>query len=133
MTAEQIIKGDESIAVYLGWKPYHGLNPKFKNSWDTVPYEHVFNIVENRLKFYSSWNWLMAAVEKIEMTTIYSITSDYDNRDEFKGWTVHLFTLWPKDEILGYIEDKRFETKRESIWCAVVEFIKWYNKQNNLK
>lgn len=34
-----------------------------------------------------------------------------------------------KDEIICYIEDKRFETKKEATWYAVVEYIKWYNKQ----
>ena len=83
-------------------------------------------------KYHSSWNALMPVIEKIEMTTIYYITTDYDRRDDFKGWSVHLFTLWPKDEIICYIEDKTFETKIEAAYYGCVEYIKWHNKKQKL-
>ena len=125
---EKIAKGNELIAKYVGMQQGKPNETRWASDWFDVD-GFIDGARHKKLLFHDSWDWLMPVVEKIEMTTVYSITTDYDRRDEFKGWSVHLYTLWPKDEIIGYILDKRFETKREATWYAVVEYIKWYNKQ----
>lgn len=84
------------------------------------------------MQYHESWDWLMPVIEKIEKNTSYELTTSYDKRFEFIGWSVHWFTLKASDEILGYIEDKRFNTKINAAWYAMVEFIKWYNENNNI-
>lgn len=78
---------------------------------------HNPTIVEY-LKYDTDWNWLMEVVEKIESfdytiditsSTVYINHSD----DEFK-------------QIWGF---SATYCKKEAVYNACLEFIKWYNKQ----
>lgn len=70
------------------------------------------------LKFHSDWNWLMEVVEKIE--SLGFILKTYGRGSTFliKG-EYYNTPIW-NDEFFG-------NTKKESIYNACVEFIKWYN------
>ena len=142
-----IIENNKLIAEFLGrngkinkslytWK---GIDALLSGGW--IPIE--------QMKFHSDWNWLMQVVEKIE-TTSYNVPekfrrgfmkntfkatgviySDYDDREEFLGWSsrceLGFQTLWDST-MLG--EDvKKYNTKIEAVYNACVEFIKWYNEQ----
>ena len=72
---------------------------------------------DSNLKFHSSWDWLMPVVEKIE------------NINE-----------WVRVEItnnsiiityMGYNKITHGKTKIKTVYKAVVEFIKWYNKKED--
>jgi hypothetical protein len=87
-----------------------------------------------------SWDWIMPVVEKIE-TNLYDvyhprrgnklsdifITTNYNNHPDFpNGWdsnvmTTNMGNIYESGEVL-------FSTKLEATHNAVVEFIKWYNK-----
>ncbi len=84
------------------------------------------------LQFYYDYNWLMPVVEKIENQTSAvfqmfkcSIVCIYDYRE----WYINKDRL---DLIAEYNYNKYkyvpFE-KLETIWIAVLEFIKWHNLQ----
>ena len=80
---------------------------------------------ENNLKFHSDWNWLMEVVEKIESLDCvidFKITIEY----------VEIIARMGKGIVFkNCIFDIDYcTTKREAIYNACVEFIKWYNKQN---
>ena len=75
---------------------------------------------DSQLKFHSSWNWLMPVVLKI---------NTMDNFD----YSVKIFTMDcqienSKGEIIVRCECKYNPDELiNSVWEAVVEFIKWYN------
>lgn len=80
----------------------------------------IINHHMNLLKYDSSWDWLMPVVEKIEdLGFIVEIESKYcgiRQCDSFSG---------NETIIVKLIEGS---TKKKAIYKAVIEFIKWYNK-----
>jgi hypothetical protein len=117
--------------------------------WDNAPkYINELTRLEDA-KYHSDWNWLMEVVEKIE-TTSYNVPekyqrgfmkntltangviySDYDNREEFLGWssycTLETQTIW--DSTMLSEDAKRYNTKIEAVYNACIGFIKWHNEQ----
>jgi hypothetical protein len=79
--------------------------------------EQDFLFIED-LKFHSDWNWLMEVVEKIESS----------------GIDVHINTCVCRIVDVG---EDRFEdiecfvndNKKQAVYNACIEFIKWYNQQ----
>ena len=126
---DEIIEGNDLIRKYIEMEYYDDFNYPEENEAGWYNSDGI--CMRKVLKFHSSWDWLMPVIEEIEMYTIYSLVLDYDNREEFKGWSANWSTLNSKDEILGYIENKKFNTKIEAAWFALVEFIKWYNTNKN--
>ncbi len=109
MTIEE---GNKLIAEFMGGKIAHfniSNEPHFRN----LP--HGRAILLEDLKYNNSWDWLMPVFEKIE---------------KMGAWT----DIWQNDD--GYGVDVKYnekyfnttgKTKIESVWLAVVEFIKWHN------
>ena len=64
----------------------------------------------DKLKFHSDWNWLMEVVDKCSKTAC-----DLGNTAE----------LELKLEMWMFLTQEL-----TSVYCACVEFIKWYNQQN---
>lgn len=66
--------------------------------------------------YHSSWDWLMPVVEKIENLGLYDISIIVDTcRISGDGYDKTICEEWMKIGI---------------VYKSVVEFIKWYNKQN---
>lgn len=79
--------------------------------------------------FSKDWLWLMPVVEKIEST--------FDNRPKFNSFRKVIIennTCWIGDYFGEFTQDQisyfTSDTKIVAVWLAVVEFIKWYNTQN---
>ena len=151
MTNEEILESNKLIAEFVGWKQSDGQDGIYhKDQWysdkyDFLPPEQVF-------KFHSSLDWLMPVVEKIESLgsniimgrTLYSrfeITHNHIKLNWSKGNSYQLYlevipywmdgrrnTIGVNKEYLR-VEIQQETTKIESLYIAVVEFIKWYNKQ----
>lgn len=112
---EDTKENNKLIAYFMNVKPtgyYTGLN-EFKAEY---------------LEYDTSWDWLMPVVEKIEKlgvsTDIHYYAGTTKNASGFYG-----------TELLGYSTDlsiydstNQYDTKLESVYKAVVKFIKWYNK-----
>lgn len=82
--------------------------------------ERVGNLDISDLEYNSSWGWLMPVVEKIE--------KDCECNFEISGnavWVAH--SIFIRNTKFKTIEEP---TKKESVFKAVVEFIKWHNTQN---
>jgi hypothetical protein len=115
-----IIENNKLIAEFMGLvEPYelpqHGTirpNGDFKTGFTSA-----------QLKYHTSWEWLMPVVEKIECTT----TDNDDNSDTFFNVMIEVFecNINGGDSVCIC---KSGNTKREATYKAVVEFIKWYNK-----
>lgn len=69
-------------------------------------------------QYHSSWNELMPVVEKIEKDTSYRVEI------AFSGCIIDKEN---EPNCIGELEN----TKIKSTYKAVVEFIKWYNENNN--
>jgi len=68
------------------------------------------------LKYNSSWDWLMPVVEKIEDAATDTYVEISESSTEIWGYPFRI-NIYK-------------ESKIESVYDAVVEFIKWYNKNN---
>ena len=81
----------------------------------------------DELKYHEDWNWLMEVVEKIESLEIFDRMGRFNiNTKNFDENYTSFIT--DKDEDFIQCEG---DTKIEAVYNAVVEFIKWYNTQNN--
>jgi len=65
------------------------------------------------------WNFLMQVIEKIESLG-YEV--------EIKGINCRIKELFKDEPIVSWVLGDR-SMKKELVWTAVVEFIKWYNNE----
>ncbi len=80
------------------------------------------NIDAIDMKYHSSWDWLMPVVDNIEQNGkivriegyVCEITSASNENPRLTPFNIHRHT----------------NRKMESVFMAVVDFIKWYNAQN---
>lgn len=128
MTEQEVKTGNELIALFMGaiysenaeawgfgnahiWSKKIKLQGKvYKNLvWATK--------FEKELKYHSSWDWLMPVVEKIESlnfsTLIYHLPKTLYTTKIISGGA----------DVVGVNRD----TKIQSVFDTVIEFIKWYN------
>ena len=115
MSEQEIIKGNALIAEFMGFEFFKSLGYTTLNFDETLRLKYLRDF-----KFHSSWNWLMPVVLKI---------NTMDNFD----YSVKIFTMDcqienSKGEIIARCECKYNPDELiNSVWEAVVEFIKWYN------
>ena len=109
MTKQEIIEGNKLIAKFMGLK---SITPTYN----------------------SSWNFLMPVIDKIEL--IYDEHHGYfgvhisGNSCSIQGTKLHMALNNPNYGWV-YSSDTNaiFETKIESAFYNVVQFIKWYNNE----
>ncbi len=92
------------------------------------------------LYFDTDWNWLMEVVEKIENLPSRTLQGNYYLGNEVKIYkAINTNTHYCEINLVkesGYrIVSIQFnkESKIKSVYDACIEFIKWYNQQNNEK
>ena len=101
-------ENNKIIAEFIGWEINNEL-------W--INDKKVFvQYTDQSLKFNSDWNRLMEVVEKIEKLK-YFIQID------------SIGVVISKEKKIITVSDNRY--KIEAVYNACVEFIKWYNKQEN--
>ncbi len=135
MESKKIIEKNRLIAQFMGL--LEGTHPNLPPYW-VIPTEencqgedvmsHEF-IEEKNLKYDSSWSWLMPVLIKIG--TLESGRFLYElNHDRIEIWD------WASRE-KGFLYYSCFEGEPRNydifggVYKAVVEFVKWHNKQNN--
>jgi hypothetical protein len=132
MTQEEILEGNKLIAEFVGFKNHDSDTIETDNEIFMIPTDVKNGEVNslgylysyNELLFNRDWNWLMAVVNKIETIefNIWGKLSMSVNR-------VYIQEFWGVEGIKGYGQSK---TKIEATYKAVIEFIKWYNR-NDMK
>ena len=126
MTDKEIIEGNKLIAEFMQLKTIKRdgmsdsymfvLHPGF------IPRE----VCPANLEYHTSWDWLMPVVEKIENAPNYDFFFHILGNGAFITTTrVENF----RDGSPDIVESKIVhDSKIDATWLAVVEFIKWYNK-----
>jgi hypothetical protein len=123
LTPEQIINGNKNIATFMGGVFKTDLPYTFtKSGWVNTPANDSKEIAQDYdLIYHSNWEWLMPVVDKIQ-----SLRNKCNNVKLEYGLTlINAIETWFK------YTHKRI-SKKEAVWLACVEFIEWYNKQENL-
>ena len=83
----------------------------------------VLNFENSKYNTYNSdWNWLMEVVEKIESLGYWT---------ELLGGYHQEFRIGKINQIKEFI-NKNGSDKKEAVYNACIEFIKWYNEQNKV-
>jgi hypothetical protein len=112
-------ENNKIIAAFLGQDKNTALFyfPQFKNiEFKYGEYIACEHFSESQLKFHSDWNWLMEVVEKIEsLGFVFSIKINWVKITKDR---VAIIVRWEEDF-----------NKKEAVYNACVEFIKWYNEQ----
>ncbi len=138
---EKILEGNKLIAEFMcfvkdGFLWKHG-DVKLAQHYP----KHIFEGDNtDSFKFYSSWDWLMPVVIKIENLNLADYMyqwegSEGETRYNFKKITVDIennycwifidLDLDPPHDICNHMAD----TKIEATWLCVVDFIKVYNER----
>ncbi|HZW70277.1 MAG TPA: hypothetical protein VFF57_05350 [Hanamia sp.] len=146
MTEQEILEGNKCIAEFDGWKlrprPYVNSDREEFPWWEKLvdgkvvnTYHHDILLAKGRFEYgsyYSSWDWLMPVVEKIESFHLYFYIETHGSWIEYMGvedpelpW---LNAFW-NQEINNDTNEGR--TKLECTWLTCVQFIKWYNENKN--
>ena len=107
MKTEEIEEENKLITEFMEWHP-----------------ETLSLLKKPVLQYHSSWDWLITVLEKIESLG-YSVCME--SRRNVK----HRCVIFKSPLLI----DKGDESAPwiDSAWKAVVEFIKWYNKQTHEK
>lgn len=136
MNQKEIIDGNKLIAEFMGyekeqpkWSPYERyLMP----IWDDKKLKFTstkWSVPDIKLPFNKDFNTLMSVVEKIEKTGYgydVMISSDMES-DDIHG------TMWHQGCIISdgtsALAETTSDSKIESVWAAVIDFIEFYNLQ----
>lgn len=139
MTQKEIIQNNILIAGFMEIDLTDSHRLSLDENLNTVynyalKYENNFNdeYFEGELCFNKSWDWLIPVVEKISNLK-HTITGDYFrvSINFFEG--IHIFCHTSRKEIIDIVQIKSSQEIIDSVYEGVVEFVKWYNKQNNGK
>lgn len=121
---ENITENNRLIAEFMGMQYREGGEPEKLNK---EPYmvNNGDHIDLHKLSYHADWNWIMPVVEKI---------GKIDLEDGNYAYT-RTFNM-PSDEGKPMVRINRFschygETLIEATYKAVIEFIKWYNDNQN--
>jgi hypothetical protein len=102
-------ENNKIIAEFMDWKIQKNPTERFFGRYKS-PIGTWYKEID--LQFHSDWSWLMEVVEKIESL------SKNQNVINWSRQNKNIFDL------------KLTECKKEAVYNACVEFIKWYNEAN---
>ena len=107
-----IIEGNKLIAEFMGIENYEA------NGYTNFIYEDDNHRTHVDLHYHGSWHWLMPVVETIESLGYEFIITE--SRSKIKHNTDHsIDNVCMRDAI---------ESKKQSVYLTVIEFIQWYNE-----
>lgn len=124
---------NELIAEFMGGvrykKPQH--SESFKKAPSNVPFKIGTFLVSDELEYDKSWDWLMPVVEKIDKMTLVDETYFRTNVNGSRNRThCYIYKYHPGESVGHAISEGHEDKKIESVYRAVIEFIKWYNNND---
>lgn len=140
MNNQKIIDGNRVIAEFMGIKI---LTKKEYAKMTNCPIEEIINMPEQNVYYHSSWDWLMPVIDKIESLDLRKNGYDFP-KVKFLGDHIEIFIYatyrsdyiyWqPWVDLRGnwHNHPKQCNSKIEAAYKAVIDFIKWYNKNKKL-
>lgn len=128
VTNSETIENNKLIAEFMGYS--FKMLPDTDNqcyelsgSWDII---HVTEFEIGCFAYHSDWNRLMPVVERIESLGYYT-NSDIGFTGSDNKTVMHFFRVYKNGYEGINIAFSKSTFKIESIYTAVIEFIKWYN------
>jgi hypothetical protein len=113
MSKKEVIAENKLIAEFMNYHNSKQTDNRGMNIYRVkINGSNTFHTLKT-MPHYSSWEWLMPVVQKIENTTDIQFIIDGDN-------------VLIKGELNFSIAE---HSKLEAVYMGVIEFIKWYNKQ----
>lgn len=115
----KIIEGNKLIAEFMGFRNYAGGGERVICNASLTPfaaYDFAHGNDLDKLKFHSSWDWLMPVLMEIGNRTGYTLVMNED------------VSYWCNEGQHDELPEFRGYSNIENIWEAVIEFIKWHNK-----
>ncbi len=129
LTDKEIKEGNKLIAEFCGLKPQSEKDDRYFNcpdryyKYDIDEFKITNTSTPDSMLYHKDWNWLMPVLEIIESL----------------GYTINIINLYSNEKqiritnYLGYVcSDIKHDSKIIGIFLAVIDFIKWYNKQKDL-
>lgn len=119
-------ENNKIIAEFMGFEQYpiqnksNGYIINFNDG--NVPYK----LCAGSLEFHSDWNWLMEVVEKIEKIQRSKWSKNTYPCISISAISCKISFYGNTEEIISNIIRP---SKKQAIYDACVEFIKWYNKK----
>jgi len=136
-------KGNKLIAEFMGYKIKHlGKGDLFTDPTTGFP------STVHGLDFHESWDWLMPVVEKIEQMILKDVIDYEDKNYENEKlrfpicFTANQQEAWIQFYHIGVSGgDAHFDiikkysniSKIDAVYNVIIEFIKWYNKENKIQ
>lgn len=124
MTNEEILEGNILIAEFMQYNDIDCHECKHSGVCNHLQCGLSTQEKIEQFKFHSSWDWLMLAVEKIERLLFPNDV--FYNIHILSGCCVCIISS--DVNIFGEYSES---TKKLTVFKAIVEFVKWYNEQNN--
>lgn len=118
MTNEEIINGNKLILKFI---PRSGSQGSSSDYGDKIP-----DVYLRKLKYHSSWDWLMPVVKKIEQ---YQYADEAPVGEDYAPDFAYMRTFHSNMSRINSCTLFEAETQIEATWMSVVNFIKWYNQQ----
>ncbi len=132
MKQSEIRSNNKLIAEFMGLRPIesiqHGGYYQLDKHRGKIWYRNRDDVYE-KCKYHSSWDWLMPVVKKIGSTDWSSVDIHWGTGsvDSFAWCDIE----W-SDSKKGFKTSDKINGDEQSlitaVWVAVIEFIKWYNK-----
>jgi hypothetical protein len=124
---ENILENNRLIAEFMGQKSELYEFPQF--GYMNTKGDFITEFNDSQLKFHKDWNWLMPVIEKIEALD----EKSFETTSHFNGFiNKRLYNT-------AFIDTKNYEvissgnlmeSRIESVYTAILAFIKLYNNKN---
>lgn len=119
MTPQEIIEGNKILAEFDGWKDKGVLHPYGRSKFNLYSHPDKFgDLWIEKMKYHSSWDWLMEVVEKIEGTAMAHVCM-FNKSCWIEFYGVH------NDPCKFSRTDNTFKM---NVFLTCVEFVKWHNQ-----
>ena len=131
MTSQEIERGNRIVGEFMGFRMFDKKYPR--NHGIGAPEADWKDMIIQKAKYHSSWDWLMSVVEKIEAMSDNIIEKVWIS---IQGKTCSMWNYYDPSEVLRKAgSDTPYKirtiggTKIESVYKAVLQFLEWYNSQ----
>ena len=121
---------DENLIEFKNFSAYKTITLDENGHPDDIVYTDCFD-PDNELEYHTSWDWLMPVVDKIEdIKGVYRKSSITNGGQLYNSSNKYLCEIGHDDRVVAFIYD---EKRINAEYKAVIEFINYYNRENDNK